>query len=77
MTLGPLSEKDAADVERLCDAILGAMNEEAERQSYTVGAALTALFHLFVESAKASDSYNPKQLIKDVDERIRQSVGLQ
>lgn len=57
--------------------LFDAIDEFAGDNRLTTGQAMGALFSAFVESAKKSPQYDPKQLVADVDARIREAVGLQ
>ena len=64
-------------IERLSDALLDTIDEFSEHTRLTTGEAMGALFSVMVHSAKASSEYNPKQLVEEVDAKIREAVGLQ
>lgn len=74
MTVRRMTEEERERGIRLADAIMQAMEAEAEREPLTTGQAMTALFHLFVQSAKASPNYNPEQLMADVEGQLRAAL---
>lgn len=63
-------------IANLCEVLLEAINDFAEDHRVTTGQAMGALFIVMVEAAKASPEYDPKQLIAEVDARIREAVHL-
>lgn len=77
--LRPLGEEELSNetIDKLCEALLTTMDEFSETHRLTTGDAMGALFEVMVSSAKASPQYNPKQLVAEVDEKIRAAVGLQ
>lgn len=64
-------------IERLSEALLETIDEFSEHTRLTTGDAMGALFSVMVQSAKASPQYNPKQLVAEVDAKIREAVELQ
>jgi hypothetical protein len=71
-----MSDADPTIV-RLSEALLDAINEFSEHNRLTTGQAMGALFSVLVQSAKESPQYDPKRLVSEIDERIREAVGLQ
>lgn len=64
-------------IERLSQALLDTIDEFSEQNRLTTGQAMGALFSVMVMSAKASPQYNPKQLVEEVNAKIREAVDLQ
>lgn len=64
-------------IERLSEALLDTIDEFSEHTRLTTGEAMGALFSVMVLSAKASPEYNPKRLVEEVTERIREAVEVQ
>jgi hypothetical protein len=64
-------------IELLSGALLMAIEEFAETHRLTTGDAMGALFSVMVMSAQASPQYDPRQLVTEVDAKIREAVGLQ
>jgi hypothetical protein len=64
-------------IERLTADLLQTVDEFAETNRLTTGDAMGALFSAFVASAKGSPQYDPKRLVAEMDEKIREAVGLQ
>lgn len=64
-------------IERLSEVLLNAIDEFSEHTRLTTGEAMGALFTVMVQSAQASENYDPKQLVKEVDAKIREAVNLQ
>lgn len=64
-------------IERLSGALLAAIDEFSETNRLTTGDAMGALFSVMVMSAQASPEYDPKRLVIEVNEKIREAVGLQ
>lgn len=64
-------------INRLGDALLATIDEFAESNRLTTGDAMGALFSVMVQSAKGSPQYDPKRLVSEVDQKIREAVGLQ
>ena len=64
-------------IERLSDVLLAAIEEFAQDNRLTTGDAMGALFSVMVMSAQASPQYDPKRLVGEVDQKIREAVGLQ
>lgn len=64
-------------IELLSGALLMAIEDFAETHRLTTGDAMGALFSVMMMSAKASPQYDPKQLVTEVDAKIREAVGLQ
>lgn len=71
------SQQEIETTERLFEAIIAALDEQAEIGQFTTGEAMNALFSVLVLSAQQSPQYDPKQFIKDVDGAIREAIGLQ
>jgi hypothetical protein len=64
-------------IERLSDALIETINDFAETSRLTTGDAMGALFSVMISSAKASPQYDPKRLVIEVNEKIKDAVGLQ
>lgn len=64
-------------IERLSAALLETIDEFAATDRLTTGQAMGALFSVMVSSAKASPQYDPKRLVIEVNEKIKDAVGLQ
>jgi len=64
-------------IDRLCDALLTTIDEFSETNNLTTGDAMGALFSVMIMSAKASPQYDPKLLVIEVNDKIREAVGLQ
>lgn len=62
---------------RLSAVLLDAINEFSEHNRLTTGQAMGALFSVLVQSAQGSPQYDPKQLVTEIDARIREAVNLQ
>jgi hypothetical protein len=71
-----VSEPDPTIV-RLSAILIDAIDEFSEHNRLTTGQAMGALFSVFVQSAKGSPEYDPKRLVTDVSDRIREAVELQ
>jgi hypothetical protein len=70
-----MSEQDPTIV-RLAEALFDAIEEFSEHNRLTTGQAMGALFSVFVQAAKRSPEYDPKRLVTDVSDRIREAVEL-
>ncbi|MDB5606708.1 MAG: hypothetical protein JWP25_3608 [Bradyrhizobium sp.] len=64
-------------IERLSEALLATIDEFSENNRLTTGDAMGALFSTMINAAKASPQYNPKQLVIEVNEKMRAALGLQ
>jgi hypothetical protein len=64
-------------IERLSEALLTTIDEFSETSRLTTGDAMGALFSVMVAAAKGSPQYDPKRLVVEVNEKIRDAVGLQ
>ena len=64
-------------IERLSEVLLAAIDGFSQENHLTTGDAMGALFSVMVMSAQASPQYDPKGLIVEVDQKIREAVGLQ
>lgn len=73
-----MTDEDDTDptIVRLTEAIFDAINEFSEHNRLTTGQAMGALFSVLVQSAKGSPQYDPKQLVAEIDARIREAVEL-
>jgi hypothetical protein len=71
-----MSEPDDPTIVRLSAALLDAIDEFSEHNRLTTGQAMGALFSVLVQSAQASPQYDPKQLVTEIDARIREAVEL-
>lgn len=66
-----------ATINRLSNILITAIDEFSEYNRLTTGEAMGALFSVLVYSAQASPEYDPKQLVAEIDAKIREAVGLQ
>jgi len=64
-------------IERLFNVLLEAIDDFSQENHLTTGDAMGALFSVMVISARASSQYDPKRLVLEVDQKIREAVGLQ
>lgn len=64
-------------VVRLANLLLSTISYFAETEKLTTGEAMDALFEALIAGAKASQNYQPKLLIEQMDAKIREAVGLQ
>ena len=61
-------------IERLADLLLAAIDDFAKDNRLTTGDAMGALFEVLVSSAKASPQYDPKRLVAEIDQKIRDAI---
>lgn len=68
---------DDINIPELVEAINEAIQYKADSgMVFTRGQAMGALFTMFVKAAQDSPEYDPRRLVSEVDERIREAVGL-
>jgi hypothetical protein len=63
------------NIPKLASDLLDTIELFSTHSKITTGEVMGALFSVLVMSAKASPNYDPRRLIAEVDEKIRQAVA--
>ena len=71
------SQNEVETTERLFEAIMETLDQQAEIGQFTTGMAMNALFSVMVAAAQSSPGYDPKKFVAETDAAIRFAVGLQ
>lgn len=61
---------------RLADAIFEAMEEHAASEPFTTGEAITVLFSIMINTARASPNYSAEAFAKDINDTLSEALGL-
>jgi hypothetical protein len=59
-------------VEALGDALIDAIQDFTDKTKMTTGEVMDTLFSLFVTTAQTSPAYDPVQLAREINDRVRE-----